>query len=208
LLSPADEGALDLAAQAAGGVPTARMLSEPERAYCDFGRQYKLGSYPHNESYYTFFPNSKHGAMDFMKITQYVRLNDIAWDTNLPVPNGVYALYINDQLVHHTPYIVYRANRNLDISGLFFSTFMGGQDPSWGPKRTQYTEWKHFQVTSAYHNVTAGIAVPGGAQAYQNTPLTLAVWPPLPRGITEAALSTERCVCVCVFCQPACCLPA
>jgi hypothetical protein len=32
-------------------------MVETKRAYCDFGRRFKLNAIPHNETYRFFFPN-------------------------------------------------------------------------------------------------------------------------------------------------------
>lgn len=43
------------------------------------------------------------------------------------------------------------------MGGLFFSTFMGGSDATWGPSRDQYARFKNFAVYSASMCLTARV---------------------------------------------------
>jgi hypothetical protein len=69
------------------------------RAYCDYGH--------HADNTFDFnLTSATRGA--YARVRQYVRLNTIDAATASPRPDGVYALWINEQLVSHAPAVVYR----------------------------------------------------------------------------------------------------
>jgi len=41
--------------------------------------------------------------------------------------------------------MLYRVNDNVLVSGLMFSTFFGGHDPSWASPKTQIASFRNFQ---------------------------------------------------------------
>jgi hypothetical protein len=41
--------------------------------------------------------------------------------------------------------MLYRVNSNVLVTGLMFSTFFGGHDPSWASPKTQMAFFRNFQ---------------------------------------------------------------
>lgn len=77
------------------------------------------------------------------QVQQFIRLN---------TPNkydGVYQLYINKKLVMSSTNMLYRTTSTLKLKGIFFSTFMGGDDISWAPKKNQNTYFRNVRLYRA-----------------------------------------------------------
>ncbi|QRV79515.1 polysaccharide lyase family 14 protein [Ceratobasidium sp. AG-Ba] len=76
------------------------------------------------------------------RITMLVRLN-----TPGNVANGQLQLFYNDLLAISQNGIQFRTSGDIQsISGLFFSTFFGGEDPSWASPTDQHTYFRNFRM--------------------------------------------------------------
>ncbi|EUC64321.1 polysaccharide lyase family 14 protein [Rhizoctonia solani AG-3 Rhs1AP] len=76
------------------------------------------------------------------RITMLVRLNS---PNN--VANGQLQLFYNDLLALSYTGIQYRNSDNINsISGLFFSTFFGGEDSSWASPKEQHTYFRNIRM--------------------------------------------------------------
>ena len=58
----------------------------------------------------------------------------------------MYQLYIDGKLVMSTTTMYFRATSAMQLKGLLFSTFMGGDDQSWAPKQNQNTYYRNVRV--------------------------------------------------------------
>jgi hypothetical protein len=74
------------------------------------------------------------------KVQQYIKLNTPGRS------NGVYQLYINRQLVMSSSGVYYRATSGLKLRGMLFSTFMGGDDSSWAPRKNQWAYFRNIRL--------------------------------------------------------------
>ncbi|KAG8690368.1 hypothetical protein FRC09_012015, partial [Ceratobasidium sp. 395] len=76
------------------------------------------------------------------RITMLVRLN-----TPGNVGNGQLQLFYNDLLAISQSGVQFRTSDSIDsISGLFFSTFFGGEDSSWASPTEQHTYFRNFRM--------------------------------------------------------------
>lgn len=77
----------------------------------------------------------------WVKIQQHVKLNTPG------KKDGSIRVYINGRQTLDQEDLVFRTTKTLQIEGVFFSTFYGGDDPTWGPKHTQHADFAAFQVS-------------------------------------------------------------
>ncbi|OCH85804.1 hypothetical protein OBBRIDRAFT_739230 [Obba rivulosa] len=73
--------------------------------------------------------------------------------------NGQVAVYYNNVLALDERTIQYRNSTNVTIGGLFFSTFFGGDDPTWATPQTVHTYFRNFQMwgSSAPSNISGAL---------------------------------------------------
>nr|KAG5688846.1 hypothetical protein BaRGS_004523 [Batillaria attramentaria] len=64
--------------------------------------------------------------------------------------NGKLKVWYNGHLVLERNDINFR-NKDLQLEGIFFSTFFGGSDPSWAPTADCYTYYKNFVISDVAH---------------------------------------------------------
>lgn len=104
----------------------------------------------------------------YYALSYYVKLND-------PVDraNGVMRVYVDGKLVSEDRKIQFRSvdGENTKITALLFSTFHGGDDPSWAPKDEQgnYTDvYAYFDNLAVYEGLQVrkqpGMAEPKAAE--------------------------------------------
>ncbi|KAH9993953.1 hypothetical protein BJV77DRAFT_327605 [Russula vinacea] len=75
------------------------------------------------------------------RVTMLIRLNN---PTN--IANGQVILYFNDaQALEHND-IYFRSTDVITAGGLYFSTFFGGDDPTWAPTNLTHTYFRNFQL--------------------------------------------------------------
>jgi hypothetical protein len=74
------------------------------------------------------------------KVQQFIRINTPGQ------PNGILQLFINGVLVMQSTEVVYRTSSSLTLSGLFFSTFFGGDSPAYAPMTNQFSFFKDFRL--------------------------------------------------------------
>lgn len=77
----------------------------------------------------------------WMDVTQAVRLNTPGMN------NGEVALWIDGMQVHRQCNLVFRHTEKLNIDGIFFSTFFGGNDPSWATPVDTYVDFADFRIS-------------------------------------------------------------
>ncbi|EKM54469.1 polysaccharide lyase family 14 protein [Phanerochaete carnosa HHB-10118-sp] len=84
-------------------------------------------------------------------VTMLVRLND-----PLDGSNGQVVLYYNNVQAVDQQGLQLRTNDDIDIGGLYFSTFFGGNDSSWATPMTTHTYFRNIQLwgSSAASNLT------------------------------------------------------
>ncbi|KZT08317.1 polysaccharide lyase family 14 protein, partial [Laetiporus sulphureus 93-53] len=75
------------------------------------------------------------------RISLLVRLNDPPEKAN-----GQVALYYNDVEALNEENLQYRNSTDINIGGLFFSTFFGGNDSAWATPRTVHTYFRNFEM--------------------------------------------------------------
>ena len=130
-----------------------------------FSTRYMWGPDPTNFGSYAFLylyaaDNAEYGAdcgrnvgkgnSNFMipknewhNIKQYIRLND----PGLKNPNGVAAIYFDDQLVIQETNIEYRTIDSLKIEGFMFSTFFGGSSPDWRATKDEEAVFRNIKIS-------------------------------------------------------------
>ena len=59
--------------------------------------------------------------------------------------DGVLRVWVDGELVVKRSDMLYRVADNVLVTGLMFSTFFGGHDPSWASPRTQSAFFRNFQ---------------------------------------------------------------
>ncbi|KAI0063587.1 hypothetical protein BV25DRAFT_1824143 [Artomyces pyxidatus] len=74
-------------------------------------------------------------------VTLLVRLN-----SPLDVANGQVNLYFNDVEAFSQNNLDFRSSDAITAGGMYFSTFFGGDDPSWAPPNTTHTYFRNFQL--------------------------------------------------------------
>lgn len=75
------------------------------------------------------------------RITILVQLNN-----DSVVANGNIVLYFNDVQALSQQNLYFRTVNNFAIGGLYFSTFFGGDDPSWATPQTVHTYYRNIQM--------------------------------------------------------------
>jgi hypothetical protein len=76
---------------------------------------------------------------------QWQRLEQEVIVNHISVHDGVLRVWVDGRLVVDRSDMLYRVADNVLVSGLMFSTFFGGHDPSWAPPRTQAAFFRNFQ---------------------------------------------------------------
>lgn len=76
------------------------------------------------------------------EVQQHVRLNTPGH------ADGVVQVWLNGVQVLNQTDLTFRSSADLQIDGLFFSTFFGGGDATWATPRDQYTDFADFTVSS------------------------------------------------------------
>lgn len=97
-------------------------------------------------------------------VTLLVRLNNVGSD------NGEVSLFFNDvNALDHTN-INYRTDTDINIGGLYLSTFFGGDDSSWATPNTVNTYFRNFQLwgSSATSNATGTNSTTNSARSTAN----------------------------------------
>ncbi|KAH9998522.1 hypothetical protein BJV74DRAFT_767791 [Russula compacta] len=99
------------------------------------------------------------------RVTLLVRLN------NPTTTNGQVILYFNDvQALEHND-IDFRSSNVITAGGLYFSTFFGGDDPSWAPPNLTHTYFRNFQLfASTSQSDLQGSKVNSAAQGRTEMP--------------------------------------
>ncbi|HGY1288713.1 TPA: polysaccharide lyase [Raoultella ornithinolytica] len=77
-------------------------------------------------------------------ITLQIKLNSVG------LSNGKMKLWLNNQLVIDRTNIVYRKSNNLSLDGVMFSTFFGGNNSSFAPKRDQYIDFRNIKMADSF----------------------------------------------------------
>lgn len=77
----------------------------------------------------------------WMDVSQAVKLNTPGFS------DGEVAVWIDGSLVHKECNLVFRSTENLKIDGVFFSTFFGGNDPSWATPEDTYVDFADFRLS-------------------------------------------------------------
>ncbi|KAG8721647.1 hypothetical protein FRC08_011575 [Ceratobasidium sp. 394] len=118
------------------------------------------------------------------RITMLVRLNNPG-----NVANGQLQLFYNDLLAISQSGIQFRATDDIQsISGLFFSTFFGGEDSSWASPTEQHTYFRNIRLwgSESPSNLT-------GNQVNSASPVTgaIPVWLPGLVGIFSALVGAS-----------------
>ncbi|KAI0717184.1 hypothetical protein C8T65DRAFT_641647 [Cerioporus squamosus] len=112
------------------------------------------------------------------RVTLLVRLNQ-----PVNTVNGEVLLYYNNVRALHEEALQYRGDSNIDIGGLYFSTFFGGSDSSWAPPADVNAYFRNFQMwgSSSPSNLT-------GAQVSGALPLRPGAfaWGPLAAALALA----------------------
>ncbi|KAH9949540.1 polysaccharide lyase family 14 protein [Amylocystis lapponica] len=96
------------------------------------------------------------GAFSFVsgewnRVTLLVRLNDPDNEAN-----GQVSLYYNNVQALNEANLQYRSSAAVDIGGLYFSTFFGGDDSSWATPQTVHSYFRNFEMwgSTAPSNLT------------------------------------------------------
>jgi hypothetical protein len=76
----------------------------------------------------------------WVQLSQEIILNDPQRD------DGVVRLWVNGQLVLERRDIAFRRDAKLNIDGLMFSSFFGGNDPGWASPRDQELRFRDFSL--------------------------------------------------------------
>ncbi|KAL4254990.1 hypothetical protein ABKN59_003937 [Abortiporus biennis] len=123
-------------------IPSSSSLCKDSNVLCNqdgFGTSIDRGSF-------SFVPGQ------WNRVTLLVQLNDASGSAN-----GQVQLYYNNVLALKQQDLVYRTTSDVDIGGLYFSTFFGGDDSSWAPSQTTHSYFRNFQFygSSASSNLTS-----------------------------------------------------
>jgi len=80
----------------------------------------------------------------------------VSLNSPLNEANGQVAVYYNNVKALEERTLEYRSSSDIAIGGLFFSTFFGGDDPSWSTPQTVHTYFRNFQMwgSSAPSNIS------------------------------------------------------
>ncbi|KIJ18898.1 polysaccharide lyase family 14 protein [Paxillus involutus ATCC 200175] len=97
-------------------------------------------------------------AGQWSRVTLLVQMN------NPPdVANGNVVFYFNDVLALTQSNLQFRSATDVDIGGIFFSTFFGGSDSSWATPQTVHTYYRNFQLFGSSSASTLTGATASGA---------------------------------------------
>ncbi|KIK98268.1 polysaccharide lyase family 14 protein [Paxillus rubicundulus Ve08.2h10] len=97
---------------------------------------------------------------------QWSRVTLLVQMNNPPdVANGNLVFYFNDVLALTQSNLQFRSATDVDIGGIFFSTFFGGSDSSWATPETVHTYYRNFQLFgSSSASTLAGATVSGAVR--------------------------------------------
>jgi hypothetical protein len=84
------------------------------------------------------------GAWNFLT-GQWQHIEQEVIVNQLGSPNGVLRVWVDGSLVVNRSDISYRVVDSVLVTGLMFSTFFGGHDPTWASPRTQSAFFRNFQ---------------------------------------------------------------
>jgi len=84
------------------------------------------------------------GAWTFVP-GQWHRLEQEVVVNHIGQKDGVLRVWVDGKLLVNRTDMLYRVNDNVLVSGLMFSTFFGGHDPSWASPKTQIASFRNFQ---------------------------------------------------------------
>ncbi|MCU1620964.1 MAG: hypothetical protein JWR41_2970 [Modestobacter sp.] len=70
--------------------------------------------------------------------------------------DGAVTVWLDGKQVYADDQLMYRTVPGLRIDGLFFSTFFGGDDPSWAPSADQYADFSGFALSGRPLGCAAG----------------------------------------------------
>jgi len=87
----------------------------------------------------TFLPNQ------WNAVKVYMKLNTIR--DGRPVPDGILKLDINGKSAVNYDKMVWRTRADVQIEGIMFQTFFGGNDASYAPTKDTYIAFKSFHLT-------------------------------------------------------------
>lgn len=130
-------------------IPTTDRLCSDAEVICnsDFGTSLNRGAV-------SFTPAT------WMQVALLVQLNSRG-----TLANGNMAFYFNGALITNQTNLQIRSSTDLTAGGLFFSTFFGGNDPSWATPTTQNTFFRNFRLwTSENPSNLIGIPVSSSTQ--------------------------------------------
>ncbi|XP_050413864.2 uncharacterized protein LOC126828243 [Patella vulgata] len=71
-------------------------------------------------------------------VTEHVHLNTVGFH------DGFAKIWLNGSLAYIAEDIMWRVTDELEINGLFFSTFFGGGEPIWAARKDNYSYFKNF----------------------------------------------------------------
>lgn len=77
-------------------------------------------------------------------ITLKVKMNSVGFS------DGEIKLWLNDKLVIDRTNIEYRKSNSLTLDGIMFSTFYGGNNPSFSPNSKQYVDFKNIKIADSF----------------------------------------------------------
>ncbi|XP_064601303.1 uncharacterized protein LOC135467459 [Liolophura sinensis] len=78
-------------------------------------------------------------------ISQHVHLN------TLGVRDGFMKVWVDGHEVYESRHLLFRKYSEVEITGMFFSTFFGGSDSTWETPHDTYTYYKNFFFTTQPH---------------------------------------------------------
>jgi hypothetical protein len=84
------------------------------------------------------------GAWTFVP-GQWQRLEQEVVVNHIGQNDGVLRVWVDGRLLINRTDMLYRVNSNVLVTGLMFSTFFGGHDPSWASPKTQMALFRNFQ---------------------------------------------------------------
>jgi len=116
------------AGEAYAYLPFANQLCDKSGITCnsDFGTSVERGSFAF-------------ASGQWNRVSLLVQLNNPANSAN-----GVIRIYYNDQLVATQQGLRFRSGLGVNVGGLYFSTFFGGNDTSWSTPQTTHTYFRNI----------------------------------------------------------------
>jgi len=86
----------------------------------------------------------------WVRLEQHVKLNDATATTGVGVKsNGIYEVWLDGEKVFYDDKVIYRQTTSLQVDGIFFIWWYGGNGSSYNSREDQYMYFDNFVISKS-----------------------------------------------------------